>query len=222
MSKIIVSFLFLIFSTQILAGSTWIKIANLHFPTPGYYDLVDIPPNTFREVVSNKIALYKPTDCSINRFDRIKFIKQSGSSIKANLKGNSSDQGGIWYFYEAAEFSPIKTVEVSIGIQTYDCLLSFYQDSSAIQIPSPPLRKHCDKVAFDLKYYYETEVEQAVTLQPDVAKPCFVYVRFYNLEKYGYFLFLRENEHKSPDYEILQQENVRVDLEHQIMKIFPF
>jgi hypothetical protein len=122
----------------------------------------------------------------------------------------------IHWIYKLDHVARLTGIGLYVSTQN-DCYIDFYQTDMGTdpqpQQPSKPERHHCEKVAFNLHYEYGSHFNQVSAIEGD---PCFVFLRFKDLHEYRFFLDDRRTKGKSPDEEILQPENVRVELEHRV------
>ena len=217
MKRILVFLSFI--ASSAFADTTWVNIVNIDLQN-GYYDLENAPDNVATRTTGDQFALLMRNNCSPSIADRLYIRNEEGKLIKAERLKVVQVDVGTWTYYKFAAPETIAFAGVRMQVDTPVCSIDFWQKKGGDPTPTQPgipLMKHCEKVAFDLKYEYDNKIEQAVALAATGDKPCTVFVRFSGLMNFRFFLDKRREQNLSPDFEILQPENVKVDLNHAVV-----
>jgi len=201
-------FLFL-FSTAGYAES-WQQVGVLQL-NAGYWDLFPYPMALDATRQSNKLKVEYPKSCNVS-LTAISFL-ENGAAVTRALENETSTPTNTSLTYAFLEPHYIDHVALRISLDG-TCLVTFYQLAVVRPPPGKAVRRQCEKVAFLLHYDYEDLFEQISVL--DFEDTCLVFIRFRSLQSYRSFLEQREDQNLSPDFDILQPENVKVDMEHRL------
>jgi len=204
-------------------ATNWTKIGTVHLNGGAAYDLRNVPIPVNRLVSGNYFLILMPRSCGNIAFRDI-VLYDSAGPVYGDLYRNVQNENQTEWSYILNKTTALTGIGMYVDAP-YDCFIDFYiivRTPDPIPTPTPtptptapgnPLQRHCRRVAFDLSYDYEGHFDQVAAVAGD---PCFVFIRFTLLPDYRAYLDDRRAKSKSPDFEIVQPENVKVEIEQRV------
>ena len=195
----------------------WVNDFNVAF-NHGPSDMYNAS-NVWDHRPADQFAMLVYPDCAQSEFQRLYAKDQYGLMLDVVFLESQQDQRGRWDFYR---FMVIPQSLSMLGLKVFNygnvCHTEWWHRLYSQPTPPPPgpgipLMKHCEKVAFDLKYEFDMDIEQAVAVAATNYAPCSVHVWFAGVMGYRNFVDVRQRQGKGVDFDILQPENVKVLLQ---------
>jgi hypothetical protein len=221
-----------LFSTAAFAGppppaaGKWTNIMNVAFGH-GYSDMQNAPDNLLvQPAKTDKLAVLMSRECQGINFEEL-YVRSYGTWLReyTDYQEVSRQQTpyGEWVYFGVT--SPLPISFLGFRVNNYGnhvCYVETWRNDTVAPPPPPPpsewpTQRQCEKVAFEIKYEYDTKIEQSTILAGTIEHACGVYIRFVGIDGYRYFLDKRREQGKSPDFEIMQPENVKVEFTHAVI-----
>jgi hypothetical protein len=202
-------------------GTDWVNLINIAF-MPGFSDMANAPDNVRNPAKAEELALLIRDDCQNVNFEEMYVRNTARQFIDYTETGRRPDPCGEWIFFRVTVPQVVPFVGYRVANYSHmTCHTEVWQRRVPTPPPPPPPPEpgvptlhDCQNVSFLLKAEYGSSIEQATVLEATPEQACSVYLRFVNSGGHQFYLDRRQAQQKSPDFEVLQPENVKVVLHH--------